>query len=196
MGKSTVLQLFGKLGAYTFNSDEIVHEILERPEIIRRISGILGEDVLTKKAKNISINRKRVAGIIFSNPRKRKTVEKIIHPEVLKILKLTESRISAENPSAVIVFEVPLLFEAGYGKYFDKTIVVYCRKDTAVSRLAEKGFTKDEALRRIRSQMPITAKKKMADFVIDNNNGIKETDAQVRRVFRLLQNPRPETPFR
>jgi len=187
MGKTTVLQMFGRLGAYTFNSDETVHEILKRPGIIKKISGILGEDVLMKHLGGPSLDRRRMADIIFRDPHKREKVEKVIHPEVLKSLKTTESRISAEDPSAVIVFEVPLLFEAGYGKYFDRTVVVYCRRETAVRRLAEKGVARDEALRRMRSQMPITKKKKMADFVIDNSNGIRETDAQVRRVFRLLQ---------
>ncbi len=188
MGKTTVLLMFGRLGAYTFNSDETVHDILKRPGIIKDISGILGEDVITKQPGGLSLDRRRMADIIFSDPRKREQVEKIIHPEVLKSMKTTESRISAEDPLAVIVFEVPLLFEAGYGKYFDRTAVVYCRRETAVKRLAEKGVARDEAIRRIRSQMPVAAKKKKADFVIDNDNGIERTEAQVRDVFRLLQN--------
>ncbi len=188
MGKTTVLQMFGKLGAYTFNSDETVHEILKRPGIIKRISGILGEDVLIKGTGGLSLDRRRMAGIIFSDHRRREKVEKIIHPEVLKSMKTAESRISAEDPSAVIVFEVPLLFETGYAEYFDRTVVVYCRRETAVSRLVQKGFTRDEAIMRIRAQMPVTAKKKMADFVIDNDDGIKQTEAQVRDIFRRLQN--------
>ena len=186
MGKTTVLRLFRRSGAFTYDVDEFVHNILKKPAIMKKAADILGEDVLTKKQANISIDKKRAADIIFHMPEKRKAIEKIIHPEVMKAVKLAESETLKMKPSAIIIFEVPLLFEAGYESDFDRIVVVHCRQNTALTRLAKKGFSKDEALRRIQTQMSITAKKKMADFVIDNNNDMKKTELQVKRIFESL----------
>lgn len=186
MGKSTVLRLFSKLGAFTFSADEFVHNILKKPGIIRKIITVLGKGILTVSAGNISINKKHMADIIFNDPHKRKAVEKIIHPEVLKLINLTASDIQSREPSAIIIFEVPLLLEAGYTRHFNKTIVVYCKRDTAIERLTHKGFSRIEVLKRMRSQMPIAEKKKHADFLIDNNNGTRNTGLQVKKIFQEL----------
>jgi dephospho-CoA kinase len=183
MGKTTVLSLFKKSGAYTFNIDEFVHQTLKKPETIRKISRALGNDILTRSPK-LSINKARVAKLIFNDSEKRKAVEKIIHPQVLKMIKTSRSNLLKKRPSALIIFEVPLLFEAGYENFFDKTVVAYCNKKTAIDRLIAKGFSKDEILRRIDAQMPITKKKKLADFVINNNGDISNTERQVRRILQ------------
>ncbi|MBI5099622.1 MAG: dephospho-CoA kinase [Nitrospirae bacterium] len=187
MGKTTVLALFRKSGAYTFNIDKFVKEILQEPETIKKIAHSLGKNVLIKSPTKLSINKARVAKIIFNDSDKRKTLEKIIHPQVLKIIKATRSEILKKNPSALIIFEIPLLFEAGYEKYFDKIIVVCCNMNNAISRLVKKGFSLDEAYKRLRAQMPITKKKKLADFVITNNYDIENTGKQVRRIFENLK---------
>jgi dephospho-CoA kinase len=189
MGKSTVLRLFKELGAFAFSADDFVHNILENPGIIRKIAKVLGEDTLKVSNGNISINKKRVADIIFSDPHKRKSVENIIHPEVLKLIKLTAAAIKSREPSAIIIFEVPLLLEAGYTRHFNKTIVVYCKRETAITRLTRKGFSKNEVLKRMRSQMPVSEKKKHADYLVDNDNGARNTELQVREIFRELSNP-------
>ena len=189
MGKSTVLQLFNKLGAFTFNADTFVHNILENPRIIKRISKVLGREILTGSAKNISINKKRMADIIFTDPYKRQAVESIIHPEVLKLFKLTAADLQRREPTAIIIFEVPLLFEAGYARHFDKTIVVYCTRETAITRLTRKGFSRSEIRNRMRTQMPVSEKRKHADYLIDNNNGIRKTALQVRNIFHELSTP-------
>jgi dephospho-CoA kinase len=180
MGKTSVLSLLKKSGADTFNIDKFVHQILNRPETIRKIARALGDDILIRSPK-LSINKTRVAKLIFNDSEKRKAVEKIIHPQVLKFVKSTRSRILKKDPSALIIFEIPLLFEAGYENFFDKTVVVYCNINTAIDRLIAKGFSKDEILKRIHTQMPITKKKKLADFVINNNGDISNTERQIRR---------------
>jgi dephospho-CoA kinase len=190
MGKTTVLTMFRELGAYTFNIDKFVHEILKRPQTIKKIARALGEEVLIKRSKKISISKTRVADIIFSDSGKRKTVEEIIHPQVLKITTAAALKISKANPSALIVFEVPLLFEAGYENYFDTTIVVRCNRDVAMRRLISKGFTRDNAMKRLRAQMPITKKEKLADFVIDNNFGTNRTRKQAKRIFERIRRTR------
>lgn len=186
MGKSSVLKMFRKLGAHTFDVDIFVHEILTRPEVIMQIEQILGDNVRIKGSPNSSINKKRVAEIIFNNPDKRKAVENIIHPLVLKTIEQTVSGICKKDHSAFIMFEVPLLFETGYNKHFDKTIVVWCRRSIAVTRLNKKGFSAGEVLKRYKAQMPITKKKTLADFVIDNNHSLTITEKRVENIYQSL----------
>lgn len=187
MGKTTVLSMFREYGAHTFNIDEFVHEILKKPQTIKKIARSLGKEVLVKRSKKISISKARVADIIFSDTEKRKVIEEIIHPQVLKTMRASAKRILQLNPSALIAFEVPLLFEAGYENYFDKTVVVRCNRDVAISRLVSRGFTENNAKKRLRAQMPITKKSKLADFVIDNNFNISRTKNQAKRIFERIR---------
>lgn len=184
MGKSTVLRLFKTLGAYTIDADELVRDIFKKPDPINRIAALMGKEVITKKHV---LNKNRLASIIFNDPEKRKTLEGIIHPEVLKAAMNIKSTILLRDPHAIILFEVPLLFEAGYEKIFDRVIVVYCNKKTAITRLIRKGFSKEEAIKRMQAQMPISRKKAKADFLIDNNLSMSNTKLQVKRIFKELR---------
>jgi dephospho-CoA kinase len=186
MGKSTVLGFFNTCGAYTYSADDIVHTILEKQAIIKKIADVLGKDVVLSGSGKGPLNKTRVANIIFEDTQKRYAVEKIIHPEVLKVMKRTISDISHENPEAAIIFEVPLLFESGYDTYFNKTIVVYCNRDIAIKRLARKGFSKDDVIKRTGAQMAITKKKKLADYVINNNDTIEKTKMRVKSIYDKL----------
>ncbi|MBL7031966.1 MAG: dephospho-CoA kinase [Nitrospira sp.] len=183
MGKSTVLKMFAGMGAHTFNIDSYVHFILEKPAMIKRIVKVLGKSVLSKSSSKLSLNKKRMASMVFSDPEKRSAVEKIIHPEVLRLLKQAEAKILKKEPRAVIVFEVPLLYEAGYEKYFDKIVVVYSNRENAIKRLAEKGFSNDEAFSRMRAQMPVSVKMKFADYSINNNYTLERTQNRVSRIL-------------
>jgi dephospho-CoA kinase len=182
-GKTTVLRLFKNSGAYTINADKLVHEILKKPSTIKKLSAILGKDILTKKVSKVSINKKYMADIIFDDAQKRKTVEKLIHPEVIKTAKDIKKKILSKKPGAVIVFEIPLLFEAGYRKIFDKVIVVYCNKAKAIERLEKCGLSRKQVLKRMHAQMPVSKKKALADFLINNNFDIDNTKKQVKKIF-------------
>lgn len=184
MGKTTVLKMFGILGAHIFDIDVFVHEILEKPGVIKKIRKALGNDIVRNGRDKPSIDKKRMADIIFNDPVRRKEAESIIHPEVLKMIKKTESEIMRKDPSSIVVFEVPLLFEAGCEHMFDRIVVVYSDRNSAVRRLLKKGLSKDEAARRMRAQMPITGKIKMADFVINNSTSLKATESRVKKIFR------------
>ena len=181
MGKSTVLRLFSELGAETVDSDELVDNILKQPVILTKIASILGEGIIRRRGKGLFLDKKLVADIIFKERDKRISVEKIIHPEVMREIKALKIKRLSKNPSLNIIFEIPLLFEAGYEKDFDLVIAVFCKRDIAIKRLLKKGFSKADVLQRMRAQMPITIKKALADFVIDNNSGIKQTETQVKR---------------
>ena len=186
MGKTTVLGLFKNMGAYTVNIDNLVHDILKKQSVVKKITKTCGDDILANNSKKLSIDKKRMAQAIFDNTEKRKAVEQIIHPEVLNSMGKIEAKLVRKDPLSIIVFEVPLLFEAGYKKHFDKTIVVYTKQNTAIRRLMKKGFSRDEALKRLKAQMPITKKKKMSDFSIDNDSDLEITEKKVNRIFNKI----------
>ena len=185
-GKTTVNKLFKNSGAYTIDADKLVHQILKKPSTIKKLAAILGKGILIERAAKTFINKKRMADIIFNDSRKRRAVEKIIHPEVIKTAKDIKTKILAKKSDAIIVFEVPLLLEAGYEKIFDKIIVVYCSKKIAVNRVLRHGLSRKRALQRMRAQLPISRKKAAADFLINNNLSISNTKSQVKEIFKKI----------
>ena len=185
-GKTTVLKLFKNSGAYTIDADKLVHQILKKPSTIKKLAAIIGKGILIERAAKTFINKKRMADIIFNDVQKRKSVEKLIHPEVMKAAKDFKTKILAKKRDAIIVFEVPLLLEAGYEKIFDKIIVVYCSKEIAVNRVLRHGLSRKQALQRMRAQLPISRKKAAADFLINNNLSISNTKSQVKEIFKKI----------
>ena len=186
-GKTTVLKLFKNSGAYTIDADKLVHQILKKPSTIKKLAAIIGKGILIERTAKTFINKKRMADIIFNDSRKRRAVEKTIHPEVIKTAEDIKTKILAKKSDAIIVFEVPLLLEAGYEKIFDKIIVVYCSKEIAVNRVLRHGLSRKQALQRMRAQFPISRKKAYADFLINNNLSISNTKSQVKEIFDELK---------
>ncbi|MBI5574691.1 MAG: dephospho-CoA kinase [Elusimicrobia bacterium] len=158
-GKTTVLNQFRKLGIKTISCDEIAKKIFYKKNIgikIKKIFGIL--------------DRKKIAKIIFSDFTKRKQLEKITHPLIIKELKKQLKSLTTYHLPLTAVVDVPLLFEARLEKMFDKIIVVYCKKNQQISRLMKRDkLTKSEATKRIASQMSLSKKIKLADFVLRND---------------------------
>lgn len=185
-GKTTVLQFLKKLGAHTISADTIVQGLLKKPSIIRKLVLVLGKDILIKRLSKSYINKKRMADIIFNNAQKRKSVEKILHPEVIHTAMQIKKQIQRKNKRAVIVFELPLLFEAGFRDIFDATIMVYCSRTNALRRLMTTGLSEKEIKQRMKAQMPLSRKKAMADFVINNNSDLRSTRNQVKDLFNFF----------
>ena len=179
-GKSTVLTLFKQFSATTISADVLVADILQRQNTIDAIVKLLGLDVITLNGR---IDKEKMASIIFDNPEKRKYVEVLIHPTVFDEAEKIYNQAQRKMRNALVVFEVPLLFEGGYENSFDKTIVVYCKEDIAINRLIAKGFSQEECLRRIRIQMPLEEKVRKADYIIDNSFSVENTSMQIEKLF-------------
>jgi dephospho-CoA kinase len=185
MGKSTVLHIFTKLGAVTQDSDEIVRTALKEEDVLKRVRRLLGDGVFYRNGR---LNKKKAARAIFENDALRQSLEDIIHPLVFKkVYSLAEG---LEDTEKIVVIEVPLLFERGYEKRFDRTITVYTEEKVALYRLSKEGISRQEAMARLKTQLPIKEKIKRADFVIDNNGTFDETQKQVRRIYKKLSEGR------
>jgi dephospho-CoA kinase len=179
MGKTLVLRAFRELGAFTMNADIVVSELLEDKDVLERLRQILGDGAFDKGGK---LDRKRVSDMIFRDSTLRHRVEDVLHPLVFEKFEEALKDLRAD----VAVIEVPVVFERGYENRFSKTITVHTDEATALQRLAQKGIDREEALGRLRCQMPIGEKTKRADFSIDNGGSIEETKKQVKNIYDKL----------
>ncbi len=182
-GKSTVAKILQELGAYVIDADKIVHQLLKKEDVKQKIKEVFG-DVFDE---NGEIDKKKLAAIIFNNPEKKKQLEGILHPLVFQEIQNWLKEIEKKDPEAVAVAEVPLMIETGSYKNYDKIIVVYAPEELQLERLVKKGMTKEEALRRIKSQMPIEEKVKYADIVIENTGSIEELKEKVEDIYKKLK---------
>jgi dephospho-CoA kinase len=186
-GKSTVGKIFKELGCYVIDADGIAHKAYEKgTKAYKSIVEEFGKNILDKDG---NIDRKKLGGVVLDNKELLKKLEAIVHPEVERIRNNIIEDIKKKNKNAIIIYDVPLLFEKNLEGMFDYTIVVYADKDTEIKRLMERnGLKKDEAIKRILLQIPIEDKAKKADFVIDNSGSLNDTRKQVKDLFEKLKN--------
>ncbi|MDI1472760.1 MAG: dephospho-CoA kinase [Thermodesulfovibrio sp.] len=182
MGKSTVAEIFHKLGAYVINTDKIVEELLEKKEIIEEIKRLFGEEVLV----NGKLDKKYIAKVVFDNPLMRIYLENILHPRVFEKIDDLIKNIPKRGEPLIVVVEAPIIFERGYQNKFDIIITVYTPEKIAVERLKQKGISEEEVSRRLKCQFPIEMKKSKSDYIIDNSGSIEETSVQVEAIFQKL----------
>lgn len=182
MGKSFVLSLFRELGAVTLDSDRIVGILLKEEEVVRKVCEILGNDVLSPDGK---LDKAAVAGKIFHDSELKGRLESLVHPLVFGRVNDFISKMKDRN--RIVIVEVPLLFEGNYQGQFRHVITVSTSGEIAIGRLGSSGISRDEALARLKNQLPIETKKSRSDYVIDNSGTKEETKRQVEEVYRLLR---------
>lgn len=165
-GKSTVARMFARCGAVVIDADRLAREAVQPGKPAwREIVRTFGRDILNSDR---TVNRHALGAIVFHDKRKLRRLERIIHPRVAREQARLTKRAVRSNPHAVVIYDVPLLFEAGIDKRVDATIVVTADRETQIARLAKRnGLTRAEALRRITSQWPLSRKIRRADIVIE-----------------------------
>jgi dephospho-CoA kinase len=184
-GKSTVADMLARQGARVIDADRIAREAVRKgtpahAEIIAHF----GETMLQEDGE---IDRSRLAKLVFNDETARKLLERIVHPFVKKEIARRLDRIRREDPHAVVILDVPLLFEVGMERDLDDIIVVYVPKAVQIRRLmARDGSSRAEALARIRSQMPLEKKRDLAKRVIDNSGSLENTWSQTLKLYRQL----------
>lgn len=181
MGKSTVLPMFRKFGVITIDADKIVESLLEEKIVLGKIRVLLGDKVFDK---NGSLNKKKIVDLIFKNNAMRHHLENILHPLVFERIKDFLDGMNGKNKVAMI--EVPLLYERGYEDRFNRTITVHTKEEIALNRLEKDGVNREDAVLRLKAQLPIEEKIKRADYVIDNNGTTEETMEQVEIIYNKI----------
>ena len=185
-GKSTVANMFKQCGAVVIDADELARHVVEPGKPAwRAIAKLFGKTVLSSDR---SLDRRALGSIVFRNRTKRRQLERIIHPRVAREQQRLVRLIAKRKPHAVILYEVPLLFEAGVDKRVDKIVVVTADRNTQIARLKKRnGLSRTEALRRISSQMPLAKKIQQADHVLNGTLPRPSLRKQVGQLFRSLR---------
>ncbi len=176
-GKSTVANMFKEMGIEVIDADIEARKAVEIGEAAyEQIVTYFGEGILND---DHTINRSKLAEIIFNDSVKRQKLNEIVHPDVRR--RMNEKKEAAIlRGDQVAVLDIPLLFESGLMHMVDVVLLVYVEKDVQLQRLMDRNLlTKEEALARIQSQMPIEDKRKLADKVINNNGTIDDTKKQL-----------------
>ncbi len=185
-GKSTVSALFKAAGAIIIDADDIAHAVVRSGlPAWRTIVDKFGREILQPDGE---LDRARMAEIIFSDESAKLELNRIVHPHVAAEISRRLERIEIDFPDAIVILDIPLMFEAGLEKGLAEIIVVYAPEATQLLRLKSRdNLTDKQALARIKSQMPIEEKKNRATIVIDNSVDKRSTREQVQQVFRRLQ---------
>lgn len=180
-GKSTVSNKLIEYGYEVLDCDIIAKEVSATKSVLDKIREVFGEEYFEGQ----DLIRKKLGKTIFNNSNLREELESIIHPLVIDKIKEAIKDFAGE----VLFVDCPLLYEANLEYLFDKVIVVYISKDIQVERLILRDeISKDYALRKIDSQMPILMKKNRADYIIDNSHSLEKTYEQIERVVRRINN--------
>ncbi|MBI3355233.1 MAG: dephospho-CoA kinase [Nitrospirae bacterium] len=185
-GKSTVAKMFQRCGAVVIGADALAREVVEPGKPAwREIVKTFGKTVLNP---NRTLNRHALGAIVFGNRVKLRQLERIIHPLVARQQAKLTRRAARKDPNAVVIYDVPLLFEAGVDKRVDKIIVVTADRETQIARLKKRnGLTRGEAIHRIRAQMPLARKKRLADYELDGASPLIKLVRDVDQIFARVK---------
>jgi dephospho-CoA kinase len=173
-GKTSVLKFVHSMRLPTINSDAIVARLYREEAVQKKLLKAFG-----------TFSKKELAKTIFSSPGKRRKLESILHPLAWNLIKARLASFKKRDKALVFV-EVPLLFEAGWQKRFDKAVFVKCSRKACLKRLALKGISKEEAVLRFRAQLSQEKKIKKAHHIIDNSGSLASTKKQVRLLVEKL----------
>jgi dephospho-CoA kinase len=192
-GKSTVARMLAAKGALLIDADEIAREVVEPGEPAwREIVAWLGESVLLADG---AIDRERLGRLVFSDAAIRRKLNAIVHPRVGQEFAARTAEIRRRDPGAVLVYDIPLLIEAGLQHLVDWILLVYLPPEIQLRRLQLRdNLSREEALARVSSQMALDEKKNFADTVIDNSGTIRQTARQVERSWAQIHKTRPVRP--
>ena len=184
-GKSTVAAMFKRLGAVVLDADAIAHQVMEptRPAW-RRIVKAFGSGVLHDDR---TINRTRLAAIVFQDASRRRRLERIIHPPVLREIRRQLRQLRRARRAPAVVLDVPLLIEVGAHRGVDALVVVTAPPQIQRQRLQRtSGWSHEQIRARVAAQWTLSAKVALADHVVDNGNGVATTRTQVTRLWNQL----------
>jgi dephospho-CoA kinase len=180
-GKSTVSNLFRKYGIEIVDADKVAKEVSEKKESIEKISNIFGKDILDSDGK---IVREKLREKAFKNRELLQELNKIIHPQVMEYFKRKKEENSKDE---ILIFDIPLLYEAKMEYLCDKIIVVGVDVQKQIRRVvARDGSSEELAKKIIFNQMPLDEKIKKADIVM-NDGTLDELEAKVMKIYRELK---------
>jgi dephospho-CoA kinase len=183
-GKSHVLEQFRRRGVPCLDADTLAHGVTAAgTEATAAIAARFGAGIL---APDGAVDREKLGPIVFADPSARRELEAIVHPAVYRAVAAGVRAFELIGNDPLAVVDVPLLYETGAEKDFDRVIVTACSPQTQMARLRERGMTEDAVRQRLAAQWPTDEKTARADFVVNTDGTFEETNAQVDRIWQLL----------
>jgi dephospho-CoA kinase len=182
-GKSHVLEQLRKRGVACLDADALVHGVQAAgTEATAAIAARFGAEVL---APDGSVDRAKLGPLVFAEDAARRELEAIVHPAVYRAIAAGLRGLELlGDPIAVV--DVPLLYETGAERDFDRVVVTACSPETQTARLLARGLTEDAARQRLAAQWPTERKVERADFVIRTDGTLEETNRQIDDVLKGL----------
>ncbi|OZM57942.1 dephospho-CoA kinase [Lottiidibacillus patelloidae] len=180
-GKSTVTGMLRNRGYAIIDADIVAREVVEPgEEAYNLIVNHFGRKII---GENSFLDRQLLGEIIFNDQKEREVLNSIVHPAVRLRMNDKKDMYISEGRNTVI-FDIPLLFESKLQYLVEKTILVYVNAETQLQRLMKRNeFSEQEAVARIRSQMPLDDKRPLADIIINNNGTVGETEEQLEKII-------------
>jgi len=185
-GKTTVSQILREEGAYLIDADQIARQLVQpHTATWDEIRKAFGDEIVDESG---SIQRKKLAARVFSDPRQRDVLNQILHPRIWKEVEDRLKAIADNDPQAIVVIDAALLVETGDYRKMDKVIVIASSAAEQVERLKKRDDVEEEQARKVlASQMPLEEKLRVADFIIHNEGSLEETRMRTKEIFRELK---------
>lgn len=185
-GKSTVAAMMSELGCHILNADKMAHALIAPGEpAYEEIRREFGPNIL---ARDRSVDRARLAAVVFGDTDKLASLNAIVHPRVLRELDRELDELSRIDPQGVAVVEAALLIESGYHERLDRLVLVTCTGEQQLERLTNPAFgrvlSREQAEKRIAAQMPLEQKRKLTHDEIDCSGSLDSTKSQVRKLVK------------
>jgi dephospho-CoA kinase len=184
-GKSTVSEMLKDKGCTVIDADQVAHNLIRKGNpAYAPVVEAFGAQILGPAGE---IDRKKLGALVFEDPLLLETLNRILHPEVIRQIVMTCDTIHAEQPRAKVVVDASLMIESGFYKCFQYLVVVTCTLEQQVDRLmARRGLSEQQARQRISIQIPLDQKVRLANYVIDNSGSLESARAQVDNLFDEL----------
>lgn len=180
-GKSTVAKMMTALGLPIVDADVVARDVVEPGTgTLALIVQNFGADILLEDG---NLNRPKLGDIIFHEPAKRKILNDIMHPAIRQeMLRQRDAYIEAGQKH--VVMDIPLLFESKLEHFVERILVVSVSEEVQLRRLMERNqLSKEDALARMHSQLPMSVKEKSAHAVIYNNENLQQTEEQLKKIL-------------
>jgi dephospho-CoA kinase len=185
-GKSTFAAEFGKLGCAVIDADKMAKQLLDEPAIQQKIISLFGKDIVDPAG---SINRQKLANLVFSDSAKLTALTALIHPPVLEKTQVLTEKYMMDSTISAIVLDMPLLAEVGWEKHCTALIFVDCDSQIRLKRAENRGI-KDKNQLKVREnfQISLDKKRQISHYIIYNNFDLSELAQQVSNIFNCIIN--------
>ncbi|MCC6588809.1 MAG: dephospho-CoA kinase [Bryobacterales bacterium] len=185
-GKSFIAHVLEDAGCHVIRADELGHEVLQPgAEAYAAAVAEFGQGILNEDG---SIDRRRLAALVFDHPDRLAVLNNIVHPAVFRRQDELIRAAEEQDPSGIVIVEAAIMYETGSHTRYQKMIVAVCSEEQQIQRAMKRDDAdRESVMARLRRQLPLAEKASRADFVIDTSGTKEETTRQTLEVYRQLR---------